>query len=137
MVSGDRIQLQQVIMNMVLNAADAMRQISSRQRHLKVRTSFGAHGILVEVVDSGEGIPEHSFPRLFDPFFTTKANGMGIGLSVSRSIIESHGGRIWGSNNKGNGATFAFAIPAFDTAENVPDGGTSSHAREKGPSDGS
>jgi PAS domain S-box-containing protein len=111
-VSGDRVQLQQVILNLLRNAADAMADVHDRPRQLLVSTEreTGDH-VRVTVRDVGVGLDGQSMGRLFDPFYTTKSGGMGIGLSVSRSIIESHHGRIWAAPNDGPGATFAFSIP--------------------------
>jgi PAS domain S-box-containing protein len=112
-VVGDRVQLQQVILNLLLNAADAMRGVNDRARELVVRTGRDeGGGVGVWVHDSGVGFAPEASQRLFEAFYTTKAQGMGIGLSVSRSIIERHGGRLWATHNDGSGATFAFSVPA-------------------------
>ena len=111
-VSGDRVQLQQVILNLLLNATDAMRAIEDRPRLLTIRTQpDGADQVSLSVRDTGPGFEPHRVEKFFEPFYTTKRDGMGIGLSVSRSIVESHQGRLWGILNEGPGATFAFAIP--------------------------
>ncbi len=111
-VSGDHVQLQQVVMNLVVNAVDAMREVDDRPRDLFVATAHeDANQVRVTVRDSGVGIDAQKLSKLFDPFFTTKAHGMGVGLSISRSIIESHEGRIWASSNDGPGATFSVSIP--------------------------
>jgi signal transduction histidine kinase len=111
-VSGDRVQLQQVILNLLRNAADAMADVHDRPRQLLVSTERETGSrVRVTVRDVGVGLDGQSMGRLFDPFYTTKSGGMGIGLSVSRSIIESHHGRIWAAPNDGPGATFAFSIP--------------------------
>jgi signal transduction histidine kinase len=111
-VPGDRVQLQQVILNLLLNAADAMSGVDDRSRQLVVRTERdGSDGVSLSVQDSGVGFAPGDGERLFEAFYTTKSQGMGIGLSVSRSIIERHGGRLWASRNEGPGATFAFTIP--------------------------
>jgi PAS domain S-box-containing protein len=111
-VAGDRIQLQQVILNLLLNASEAMRDVGNRPRKLVVRTEpdEGDH-VRLSVKDAGVGLDPESVNKLFKPFYTTKIDGMGIGLSVSRSIIESHRGRIWATPNDGPGATFSFCIP--------------------------
>ncbi|HEX8449991.1 MAG TPA: PAS domain-containing protein, partial [Allosphingosinicella sp.] len=114
-VAADRVQLQQVILNLVLNAADAMAGIHGRARTLSVITARLGDDVVFEARDCGCGIDPAQLPRLFDPFYTTKPQGMGIGLSVSRSIIEGHSGRLWARNNDGAGATFAFSIPAAAT----------------------
>jgi signal transduction histidine kinase len=111
-ISVDRVQLQQVILNLLLNAADAMAGVEDRPRTLLVRTGLHDDGsVKLLVRDSGTGIDPARIERLFDAFYTTKAKGMGIGLSISRSIIERHGGRLWADNNEGPGATFSFSLP--------------------------
>jgi len=111
-VSGDRVQLQQVILNLILNAADAMSRICEDLRSLMVETRRdNTNRVRLSVCDTGVGIDPGMADKIFDAFYTTKTNGMGIGLSVSRSIIESHGGRLWVIANEGPGATFAFSIP--------------------------
>jgi signal transduction histidine kinase len=112
-IGVDRVQLQQVILNLLLNAADAMAGIEDRPRTLLVRT--GPHddgGVRLLVRDSGMGIDPAKIDRLFDAFYTTKAKGMGVGLSISRSIIERRDGRLWAENNDGSGAKFSFSIPS-------------------------
>jgi C4-dicarboxylate-specific signal transduction histidine kinase len=112
-VTGDRVQLQQVILNLLLNAAEAMSAVEDRPRRLLIRTEpDAADQVRLSVQDTGVGFESHDAPRLFEPFYTTKSGGMGIGLSVSRSIIESHSGRLWAEHHAGPGATFAFSIPA-------------------------
>jgi PAS domain S-box-containing protein len=108
---GDRVQLQQVILNLVLNAADAMSEVDDRPRQLVVRTERSGGAVSLSVQDSGVGFAPEDGERLFEAFYTTKSQGMGIGLSVSRSIIERHQGRLWATPNEGPGATFAFTIP--------------------------
>jgi len=110
-VVADRIQLQQVILNLLLNAADAMAGVEDRPRALLVRTSLSDDGVGLAVQDSGTGLDPNTVESLFDPFYTTKANGMGVGLSICRSIIQGHDGRLWASPNDGPGATFGFRIP--------------------------
>jgi PAS domain S-box-containing protein len=111
-VMGDRVQLQQVILNLCLNAADAMSSVEDRPRQLVIRTEKeDGDAVRLTVQDAGIGFDAQSAGKLFDAFYTTKHGGMGIGLSVSRSIIESHHGRLWAAPNDGPGATFAFAIP--------------------------
>ncbi len=112
LVSGDRIQLQQVILNLALNALDAMKQVDDRPRTLLVATARDdANRVRLSVGDCGVGIDPQHADKLFEAFYTTKSHGMGIGLSISRSIIESHEGRLWASANDGPGATFSFSIP--------------------------
>ncbi len=115
-VTGDRIQLQQVILNLILNAEDAMHGIDDRPRELLIRTAGDDTGnVRMAVRDAGTGFDPASAERIFQAFYTTKPDGMGIGLSISRSIIEHHGGRLWAEPNEGPGATFWFAIPAIAT----------------------
>jgi len=111
-VKGDRIQLQQVIQNLLRNAADAMSETNDRPRQLLIRTECDDRkNVRLTVQDAGIGIAPEVADRLFDPFYTTKENGMGIGLSVSRSIVEAHGGRLWATTNDGPGSSFIFFIP--------------------------
>ncbi len=112
-VQGDRVQLQQVILNLLLNASDAMGGIDDRPRQIVIRTERDEdERVQLSVRDTGVGFEPQGADRLFDAFYTTKSNGMGIGLSVSRSIIESHKGRLWATPNDGPGATFSFSIPS-------------------------
>jgi signal transduction histidine kinase len=111
-VAGDRVQLQQVILNLLLNAADAMSDVEDRPRELLISTERDeGDRVRLNVQDAGVGLDPQSMDRLFEAFYTTKSNGMGIGLSVSRSIIERHQGRLWAAPNDGPGATFSFSIP--------------------------
>jgi PAS domain S-box-containing protein len=111
-VAGDRVQIQQVILNLVRNASDAMSGVDDRQRQLLIRTEPDEGGqVRLSVHDAGVGFDPQVMDRLFDSFYTTKNDGMGIGLSVSRSIIASHHGRLWATPNEGPGATFSFSIP--------------------------
>ena len=119
-VSGDRVQLQQVILNLLLNAADAMADIEDRPRTLRVRTEIHeSDSVKLLVQDSGVGLDPRGVEKLFEPFHTTKAHGLGIGLAISRSIIESHQGKLWGKANDGPGATFGFCIPATSASHPV------------------
>jgi PAS domain S-box-containing protein len=113
LVTGDRVQIQQVIMNLLRNAADAMSGVNDRPRHLLVSTARDVDGqVRLSVRDAGIGFDSEGIERLFDAFYTTKSDGMGIGLSISRSIIERHNGRLWAlANDDGPGATFSFSIP--------------------------
>jgi C4-dicarboxylate-specific signal transduction histidine kinase len=112
-VLGDRVQLQQVIINLIVNGMEAMAPVTDRSRELVVRSQLDASGeVLIAVEDSGIGIDPENAKRLFNAFFTTKPSGMGMGLSICRSIIENHGGRLWASRNAGHGATFQFALPS-------------------------
>ena len=111
-VTGDRIQLQQVILNLLRNAADAMSGVDDRPRQLVIKTAHEeGDRVCLAVQDVGLGLEPQSLDRLFDAFYTTKNDGMGIGLSISRSIIASHHGRLWATPNDGPGATFSFSIP--------------------------
>jgi two-component system sensor kinase FixL len=111
-VLGDRIQLQQVLLNLVMNSFDALQSVSAGGRELVVRSQRSdADGVIVSVRDNGSGIALSVLPRVFEPFFTSKPDGMGMGLPICRSIVESHGGRIWAENNPDRGATFQFALP--------------------------
>jgi signal transduction histidine kinase len=111
-VSGDRIQLQQVILNLISNASEAMVDVHDRPRQLYIKTEREeGDRVRVSVRDAGVGVDRQSMEKLFNPFYTTKSGGMGIGLSVSRSIVERHQGRLWAETNDGPGATFAFSIP--------------------------
>ena len=109
---GDRVQLQQVILNLVMNGIDAMKNVTDRPRELLVRCGGGEPGtMLVSVRDSGVGLDRNSVDRIFDAFYTTKPDGLGMGLSISRSIVEAHGGRLWASANDNHGATFQLTLP--------------------------
>jgi len=117
-VVGDRIQLQQVILNLILNAKDAMRAVQSHPRELLITTLKSKSGeVVVAVRDSGTGLDPKDADRIFDPFFTTKAEGMGLGLSISRTIIEAHGGTLWAKPNEGKGATIQFTLPPSSGSE--------------------
>jgi C4-dicarboxylate-specific signal transduction histidine kinase len=118
LVRGDKIQIQQVIINLVVNGVQAMDAGSDSAHVLTIRTEPGLEGgVMVAVIDSGRGIDDGFISRVFDAFFTTKSSGLGIGLSICRSIVESHHGEIWASNNPDRGATFSFVIPLARTEE--------------------
>jgi len=110
-ISGDRVQLQQVIINLVLNAIEAMQSVTDRPRELLIRSAQDERGVVVTVTDCGVGFAEENVERMFSPFFTTKPSGMGLGLSICRSIVESHGGRLSVVRQEGPGATFQFTLP--------------------------
>jgi C4-dicarboxylate-specific signal transduction histidine kinase len=108
----DRVLLQQVILNLIMNAMEAMRAVSDRARVLRIRTEEQPSGsIVVLVQDSGVGLDPEQLSRMFEPFYTTKVQGIGMGLTISRSIIEAHGGRLWAVANEGPGSTFCFTLP--------------------------
>ena len=111
LVRGDRVQLQQVILNLIINAIDAMASIVQGERELLISTAADADSLRVSVSDSGPGLNPESLGRLFDPFYTTKSSGMGMGLSICRSIIVAHGGQLWASANVPRGAIFQFTLP--------------------------
>jgi NO-binding membrane sensor protein with MHYT domain len=117
LIQADRVQLQQVILNLIINAVQAMSGVGEGARELLIGTGKDASGrVLVYVQDSGPGLNPESFERLFDSFYTTKPGGMGMGLSICRSIVEAHGGRIWATPNAGPGITVQFALPINDQA---------------------
>jgi signal transduction histidine kinase len=112
-VWGDRVQLQQVLLNLLLNAIEALDRGAADRRELYVRSrGEGRDAVVVSVCDSGPGLAPGDRERVFDSLFTTKAGGMGVGLAISRSIIEAHSGRIWTEPNAGTGAVFHFLLPA-------------------------
>lgn len=111
-VRGDRAQLQQVVLNIVLNGLEAASGSIRRSRGLIIRTSMDASVVVVAVEDSGTGIDTADVDRLFEPLYTTKPEGLGMGLSIARTIVGAHGGELRASNNAGGGATFAFTLPA-------------------------
>jgi signal transduction histidine kinase len=120
-IRGDRIQLQQVVLNLVLNAIDAMKAVEDRPRTLRITSRIDASGdVLLEVQDSGTGVKPDDLDHLFDHFFTTKADGVGIGLPISRAIVEAHGGRLWASPPTSGGATFQFTLPRPADAGSAP-----------------
>jgi len=115
-VLGDRIQLQQVVLNLMSNGVDAMAAVAT-EGVLRVRTDFGEPGwARVAVIDSGPGVKPEQLARLFEPFFTTKSAGLGLGLSICRTIVEAHGGRLWAESNVAGGMTFRFTLPAMPEA---------------------
>jgi signal transduction histidine kinase len=116
-VRGDRVHLQQVLLNLILNGMDALNGASPEHRRIVVSARVGdAQTVEIAVSDTGHGIAPEKLARVFDPFFTTKPDGMGMGLPISRTIIEAHGGRLWAESNNGDGATFRFTLPAAEKA---------------------
>jgi signal transduction histidine kinase len=114
MILGDRVQLQQVMINLVMNGIEAMQLVTDRSRELVIRSRQDeTQQVLVGVTDCGVGISVQDADRLFHPFFTTKSSGMGMGLSICRSIVEDHGGRLWAAANLPHGATFQFTLPVY------------------------
>jgi C4-dicarboxylate-specific signal transduction histidine kinase len=113
LIRGDRIQLQQIVLNLIMNAVEAMSEVSEGSRDVQISTAQDlSNGVLVVVRDSGPGLNPEDLKRLFDPFYTTKPGGMGMGLSICRSIVEAHGGRVWAAANVPQGASFHFSLPA-------------------------
>jgi PAS domain S-box-containing protein len=111
-VWGDRVQLQQVVLNLILNAIEAMGSVEERARMLSIRTEQrGPEGVLIAVHDSGPGVDPEHLKRVFEPFYTTKTSGLGMGLSICRSIIDAHGGRLWAETDEARGAVFQFTLP--------------------------
>jgi signal transduction histidine kinase len=111
-ILGDRVQLQQVIINLVMNGIEAMRSVTDWPRELVIRSGQDETSqVFVSVTDCGVGISAENADRLFNPFFTTKSGGMGMGLSICRSIMDAHGGRLWATSNVPRGATVQFALP--------------------------
>ena len=110
-VQGDRVQLQQVVLNLILNAVEAMGSVEAGARELLIRTEHDDAGVLVTVRDSGPGIDPTHLKRVFEPFYTTKSGGTGMGLSICRSIIDAHGGRLWAESNRPLGTVFQFTLP--------------------------
>jgi signal transduction histidine kinase len=114
-VVGDRIQLQEVLLNLLVNAGEAMRETEPERRRIVVRSTAecrdGGVWAILAVEDAGVGFRELDEARLFEAFYTTKPGGLGMGLSISRSIVERHGGQLWGTSNSDHGATFQLALP--------------------------
>jgi signal transduction histidine kinase len=113
-VMADRVQLQQALMNLMINGIEA---IGDTTRELSIKTQLGeGNQVLISVSDTGVGLPTEDADQIFSAFFTTKSQGTGLGLAITRSIVESHGGRIWATANSGAGATFQFTLPIRDAA---------------------
>ncbi len=117
-ISGDQVQLQQVALNLAMNAIDAMSNVSERARELVITTrNIDTDQVQVTVEDSGVGLDPNTMQKIFEPFYTTKPTGMGMGLSISRSILQSHGGRLWATAKDGPGTTFCFTLPKYHEEE--------------------
>jgi PAS domain S-box-containing protein len=112
-IDADRVCLQQVVLNLLLNAMDAMDQVAAHERRLVVRTGRLDDAVEVAITDSGPGIPADRLPMVFDAFFTTKKDGLGLGLAIARSLVEAHGGRIWAEGHAGRGVTFRLTLPTL------------------------
>ena len=111
-IMADRVQLQQVFMNLILNAIDAMKAVNTgRELTIKSERREDDNDVLISVSDTGMGLPAEQADQIFNAFFTTKPQGTGMGLGISRSIVESHGGRLWAENNSPRGASFCFTLP--------------------------
>jgi C4-dicarboxylate-specific signal transduction histidine kinase len=115
-IFGDRVQLQQVVLNLVMNAIEAIGEVGEGPRELWITTSNAeGDGVLVAVSDSGNGLPDADPDRVFEAFYTTKSGGLGMGLSICRSIVQAHGGRLWAKPNEPHGAVFCMLLPAGDS----------------------
>ena len=123
-IQGDRVQLQQVFLNLILNAVEAMSSVEAGARDLSIGTEQDHNGVVVAVRDSGPGIDPHLLDRVFEAFYTTKSKGMGMGLSICRSIIEAHGGRLWAEANEPRGAVFQFTVPGVGKEHGLLNGET-------------
>ncbi len=122
-VRGDRVHLQQVLLNLILNGMDALNGAKPDDRRVSVAARRdGADAVEIAVRDAGHGIPADALPRIFNPFFTTKPEGMGMGLAISRTIVEAHGGRLWAESHNGVGAAFRFTLRIADEADAAGDG---------------
>jgi PAS domain S-box-containing protein len=125
-ITGERVPLQQVLLNLIMNAAEAMSAVTERERHLTIQTVLNEPtGVRVTVEDTGCGIDQAHLNRIFDPFFTTKSHGMGLGLSICRSIVEAHGGKLWALRRSPFGTTFHLALPSAERAG--PQAGSHKH----------
>jgi signal transduction histidine kinase len=117
-VAGDRVQLQQVVLNLVMNGIEAMSSVGDRARELVINTrNLEPDQVQVTVEDSGTGLDPTTADKIFDPFYTTKPGGMGMGLSICRSILEAHGGRLWAEGKDGPGTSFHFTLPKHHEEE--------------------
>jgi len=116
-VYADAVQIQQVLFNLIMNGADAMHAVAGQMRHMRISTRRGTRHVIVSVRDCGTGLEGADTSRVFEPFYTTKALGSGMGLAISRSIVQSHGGTLWVVSNSDRGSTFRFKIPVPTTAQ--------------------
>ena len=135
-VAADRVQLQQVLLNLIVNACDAMGENAATDRRIWIATANEGAAIRVSVSDCGAGISRHPVDSVFEPFVTSKPHGLGLGLSICRSIVDGHGGRMWAANNEDRGATFTFLLPRTEVALEVPPVWRSpefSHGRAENP----
>jgi C4-dicarboxylate-specific signal transduction histidine kinase len=122
-VVAERVQLQQVLLNLIVNAVDAMSSVTDRERRLRIRSALlGTDDVRITVEDSGTGIDPNHLDRIFDAFFTTKTHGMGMGLSICRSIINSHGGQLWGAPRSPHGTIFYIQLPSGTSGHEMADG---------------
>jgi signal transduction histidine kinase len=117
-ILGDRVQLQQLILNLIMNAIEAMSEVKEGSRELLIRTGTAeTDSLLVAVSDSGPGLPQANPARIFEAFYTTKSSGLGMGLSICRSIVDAHGGRLWAAPNQPHGAVFCMTLPSGASLE--------------------
>jgi two-component system, LuxR family, sensor kinase FixL len=116
-VRGDRVQLQQVLINLLLNALDAVGDNPPARRLVTLRARTLGATVELSVSDTGQGIPANQILRVFEPFFTSKPNGLGMGLAISHDIAKEHGGQLWAENNATGGATFTFSLPVTEVSE--------------------
>jgi signal transduction histidine kinase len=125
------VQLQQVVLNLIMNAFEAMSGVDQRPRQIVITTlNIDPDQVQVTVQDSGTGLDPNTIGRIFEPFYTTKASGMGMGLSISGSIVQNHGGRLWATPNEGPGTSFHFALPKYhDEESNAGGAGTGRNYR--------
>jgi signal transduction histidine kinase len=119
-IMGDRIQLEQVVLNLMVNAAQAMRNVQPESRRVTVRTAHHGGSVHLSVEDRGVGLDDEQLEQIFDAFYTSRTGGIGMGLSISRSIIEAHEGKIWARQNPDRGATFHVTLPAAPSPGNEP-----------------
>jgi signal transduction histidine kinase len=113
-VKGDKVQISQVLLNLAINGMDSVADLDATRRHVRLATRLAEPGwVEFSVTDAGHGIPDDVMKKIFEPFYTTKPNGMGMGLSVSRTIVEAHGGKLWAENAPNHGAVFKVLLPVF------------------------